>query len=239
MTPDQEEVAFISPKKFSSVPSSGILAAAGFDLKIIKRQAPPGGLEASPILGGLTRLHVWPDAFVAGPVLGAPMAVMALEELIRRGATEIVFMGLAGSLVPGLEPGDLMAPYQGLSTEGTSFHYPAPMEPSDALRQKIVAAGGIEVPIAGGTIWSTDGIFRETSSLVSKQRLSGALAVDMETTGLWAAAAFREVNLATIVVISDVLDGQEHRTGFHLPQFREGLTRAADIAWRVVSRYKE
>ena len=233
MNPDQE-VGFVAPKKFSSVPAKGILAAAGFDPKILKRLAPEGGTEPSPILGGLTRLTIWPEAFLAGPVLGAPMAVMALEELLRRGATEIIFVGLAGSLVPGLEPGDLMAPYSGLSTEGTSPHYPAPLSPDHELRRRIVAAGGIQSPIAGGTIWSTDGIFRETSSLVNKQRSAGALAVDMETTGLWAAAKFREISLATVVVISDVLDGHEHRTGFHLPQFRDGLSRAAQIAWKVV-----
>ena len=235
MNPDQE-VGFVAPKKFSGVPAKGILAAAGFDPKVLKRLAPEGGVESSPILGGLTRLNIWPEAFMAGPVLGAPMAVMALEELLRRGATEIIFVGLAGSLVPGLEPGDLMAPYSGLSTEGTSPHYPAPIFPNDELRRKIVAAGGIDNPIAGGCIWSTDGIFRETSSLVSKQRAAGALAVDMETTGLWAAAKFREINLATVVVISDVLDGHEHRTGFHLPQFKEGLSRAAEISWQVLTQ---
>lgn len=233
MNPDQE-IAFVAPKKIPGLPPRGILAAAGFDLKIFKRLAPEGGTEPGPILGGLTRLTVWPGAFLAGPVLGAPMAVMALEELLRRGATEIIFMGLAGSLVPGLEPGGLMAPCSGLSTEGTSAHYPALLSPDPILRQKIVAAGGVESPISGGSIWSTDGIFRETSSLVNKQRSAGALAVDMETTGLWAAANFRGVSLATIVVISDVLCGHEHRTGFHLPQFRQGLTRAAEIGWKVI-----
>lgn len=233
MNPDQE-IAFVAPQKNSSLPPRGILAAAGFNLKIFKRLAPEGGAESSPILGGLTGLTVWPEAFLAGPVLGAPMAVMALEELLRRGAKEIIFIGLAGSLVPGLEPGDLMAPYSGLSTEGTSAHYPALLSPNPELRQKIVAAGGSEPPIAGGLIWSTDGIFRETSSLVNKQRSAGALAVDMETTGLWAAAKFRGGSLATLVVISDVLCGHEHRTGFHLPQFRQGLNRAAGIGWKVI-----
>ncbi|MDL2260584.1 nucleoside phosphorylase [Deltaproteobacteria bacterium OttesenSCG-928-K17] len=234
MNPDQE-VAFTSSRRFTTVPPRGILAAAGFDLKLIKRLAPQDGMEPSPLLGGLTRLSIWPETFLAGPVLGAPMAVMAMEELIRRGATEIIFVGLAGSLVPGLAPGDLMAPYAGLSTEGTSQHYPADLLPDHDLRAKIVAAGGVDSPIAGGTIWSTDGIYRETAGLINRQKNAGALAVDMETTGLWAAARFREIQLATLVVISDVLDETDHRTGFHLPQFRQGLIRAADTAWRVVS----
>lgn len=237
MNPDQE-VAFTSSKRFTTVPPRGILAAAGFDLKLIKRLAPADGMEPSPLLGGLTRLSVWPETFLAGPVLGAPMAVMAMEELIRRGAMEIIFVGLAGSLVPGLAPGDLMAPYAGLSTEGTSQHYPAELLPDPQLRARIVAAGGVESPIAGGTIWSTDGIYRETAGLVESRKAAGALAVDMETTGLWAAARFREIKLATLVVISDVLDGPDHKPGFHLPQFRQGLIRAADTVWRVVSPEK-
>ncbi|MDR0882778.1 MAG: nucleoside phosphorylase [Candidatus Adiutrix sp.] len=233
--PDQE-IAFTPAKNYPPLPPRGILAAAGFDLKILARAALPG-LRQQPLLTGFTRLLAGTDAFWAGPVLGAPMAVMALESLIRRGAREIIFVGLAGSLHSDLAVGQLVCPATGLSTEGTSAHYPAPLSPARPLAEKILAAGR-PGEISRGAIWSTDGIYRETAGLVESQRARGARTVDMETTALWAAAAFRQAQLAALVVISDVLAGREHYPGFHLPQFKSGLARAADIAWRALIKPK-
>ena len=232
--PDQE-IAFTPSKSCQPLPPRGILAAAGFDLKILAKSAPRGLTQQPPPagLGPFTRLLTGVDAFWAGPVLGAPMAVMALEGLIRRGAREVIFVGLAGSLFSDLTVGQLVCPATGLSTEGTSAHYPAPLLPARPLAEKILAAGR-PGEISRGAIWSTDGFYRETAGLVESQRARGAKTVDMETTALWAAAAFRQTRLAALVIISDVLDGREHYPGFHLPQFKNGLARAADIAWRAL-----
>jgi purine-nucleoside phosphorylase len=244
LNPDRE-LAFPATAAAPSLPARGLLAAAGFDLKPLRRAAPPGLADRSPLWGGLTRLAAddgtaddgtaGGGAFLAGPVLGAPMAVMALEELSRRGAREIVFVGLAGSLTAELGPGDLFCPEAGLSTEGTSGHYPAAAIPDAGLRNRILVGdpgGGI----AGGTVWSTDAPFRETAGLTAAQRAAGAAAVEMETTALWAAAAFRGVRLAALLVISDVLTEEgRHITGFRAPRFKAGLTRAAELAWRAVT----
>lgn len=228
------EVAFPPGKSYQPLPARGLLAAAGFDLKTARRAAPSAGEDRSPLWAGLTRLTVWPEAFLAGPVLGAPMAVMALEELIRRGAREIIFLGLAGSLTADLEPGALVSPEEGLSTEGTSAHYPAPLRPDADLRGRVLdrAAPG---EIGGGSIWSTDGLFRETFGLVADQKAAGARMVDMETTALWAAAAFRRVRLTALLVISDRLDDERHHVGMRRPEFKSGLARAAELAWSVLT----
>ncbi len=230
--PDRE-LAFPAAASAPALPARGILAAAGFDLKTLRRAAPPDLADRPPFWGGLTRLAVAEETFLAGPVLGAPMAVMALEELQRRGAREVVFVGLAGSLVPGLAPGDLLCPETGLSTEGTSAHYPGSLAPDAALRNRLLGLGRDE-EIAGGAIWSTDAPFRETAGLVAARRAAGAVAVDMETAALWAAAAFRGVRLAALLVISDVVTEEGHRLGFRTPRFAAGLARAAGLAWRAV-----
>lgn len=212
------------------LPRRGLLAAAG--LPALRRLAPPGGERRPPLWGGLTALTVWPDFFLAGPVLGAPWAVLTLEELFRRGAEEIIFFGLAGGLKDELRPGDILCPEAGLSTEGTSDHYPAPLTPDPDLRRLLLAQGE---PLAGGAIWSTDAPYRETAALTAAQKAAGAAAVDMETTALWAAARFRGRRLASLLVIDDLLSRDGHRTGLDRPRFRRGLDRAARLAWRTAA----
>lgn len=243
------EAAFPPARKYQALPRRGLLAAAGFDLKVARRAAPEPLTDRPPLLAGLVRLaaSAGEETFLAGPVLGAPMAVMALEELIRRGAEEIIFIGLAGGLVhtnetqagPAWTVGDLFLPTGGLSTEGSSAHYPAPLIPDSELCSKIRQAGGDRV--IEENIWSTDAIYRETAELAAAQWSQGARAVDMECTALWAAAAFRGVRLAALLVISDILKLNlepeptlEHQTGFHQPVFKQGLTLVADTAWRAL-----
>ena len=218
------------PAPGERLPKLGLLAAAG--LPVLRRRAPAGGRRCPPLWGGLTTLTAWPDFFLAGPVLGAPWAVLTLEELIRRGAEDLIFFGLAGGLAAGLRPGDILCPESGLTTEGTSVHYPAPLAPDPDLRRLLLAQGE---PLAGGPVWSTDAPCRETASLVTALKAAGAAAVDMETTALWAAARFRGRRLAALLVIDDLLSEAGHRTGLDRPRFRGGLDRAARLAWRAAS----
>ena len=226
----EREPAFPPPAGAEPLPKRGLLAAAG--LAALRRWAPPGGLSRPPLWGGLTTLTAWPDFFLAGPVLGAPWAVLTLEELIRRGAEDFIFFGLAGGLTDGLRPGDILCPEGGLATEGTSVHYPAPLRPDPDLRSRLLDQGE---PLSGGAVWSTDAPYRETAALVAAMKAAGAAAVDMETTALWAAARFRRRRLAALLVIDDLLTEDGHRQGLDRPGFRQGLNRAARLAWRAAT----
>lgn len=228
--PDQE-VSFFPAATPKPLPEKAVLGAMGF--LGLRHALPAQGREEPPLFRGMTTLVTGPDWVLAEPVLGGPMAVMALEELSRRGVRDCIFLGLAGSLTPELQPGDLWCPGAGLSTEGTSAHYPAALEPDSGLHRQILRqadAAGLQV--RDGWHWSTDGFYRETITLVERHRRAGALAVDMECTGLWAAARFRGVRLAALMVISDLLHDGQHHLGFDLPEFHRGLRRAAALAWR-------
>ena len=228
----QKEVAFSAPSKYPPSLKKGILVAAGFDMQILRKLAPHNLATKPSFWGGLGGLEADDQGlFLAGPVLGAPMAVMMLEELIRRGAEEIIFLGLAGSLTPTLEVGQLVCPTTGLSTEGTSAHYPANLLPNQNLWERIMECAP---QAASGKIWSTDGVYRETVGLVGEKIEAGAQCVDMEVTALWAAAAFRQVSLASLVVISDRLEGDQHFSGFHSSSFKAGLKQAAQAAWATL-----
>ncbi len=238
------EIAFVNRPIGDKVTARGILAAPDFPVNQLRRLGPEGGRDLPPLIKGMGgNLVIWPDVFLAGPVIGAPMAVMALEELARRGAKEIVFVGSAGCLSEAMSIGTIFCPATGLSTEGASTHYPAPLEADAELRESLARAGqsaGLMKPeTRPPVIWSTDGIYRETSELIERMRAAGADAVEMECTALFAAARFRGLKLAALLVVSDQIIAYEHHTGFHHRAFKEAVRAASQLAFNVLAARAE
>jgi uridine phosphorylase len=161
------------------------------------------------------------------------MAVMTLEILIGGGAESVVFAGFAGSLSEKAESGSVFLPSSALSTEGTSSHYPAPLVPDGPLRSRLAQALGGAVNPASGAIWSTDAPLRETPALCEAFRERGALAVDMVTSALFAAAGFRGQALAAALLISDEFRDGGWRECFGDPGFKHGLKALSDAAWKA------
>ncbi len=141
--------------------------------------------------------------------IGAPAAAMTLEELIACGARTIFEVGMSGSLQTFLKPGDVVVVTEAIRDEGTSYHYFPPevrVESSPKLRDGLIRClneRGIKHSI--GPVWSTDGVYRETRGKFLKFRDAGVLAVNMETSAIFAVAKYRGVEAASAQVISDVL----------------------------------
>jgi uridine phosphorylase len=169
---------------------------------------------------------------LAGPLVGAPFAVMVLESLIAWGARRVLFMGWCGAISTGLGIGDLLVPSSAHIDEGTSAHYPPEAViscPSESLSQEIAdvcrVAGGV---VRRGGIWTTDAVFRETRDQVNRFQSRGAVAVDMETSALFTVASFRGVDLAAVLVVSDDLSSLRWRPGFKDPLFSRGREAACE-----------
>src|SRR5262249_46166617 len=64
----------------------------------------------------------YPFSVIASP-MGAPMAVMLLEQLIALGARRLLYLGFCGALHPSYRIGDLFLPVHAVREEGTSYHY--------------------------------------------------------------------------------------------------------------------
>jgi uridine phosphorylase len=174
------------------------------------------------------------DYFLAGPILGAPMSVMALEILMGGGAENVVFAGFAGSIAPELKPGDLFVPSRALSSEGTSAHYPAPLVPEAALHDRLaLALGGDAGTASEGCVWSTDAPMREIPEVRAAFRDRGAVAVDMVTSALFAAAGFRGKALAAALLVTDEFTQDGWREGFGEPDFRRNLAALSAGAWKA------
>lgn len=185
---------------------------------------------------------------IAGPVVGAPYAVMMLETLISWGAQKILFLGWCGALTRDVSFGDLVIPTAAFIDEGTSRHYtnawsgdddakggrlypngedrslPSPGFLDGVARQFPVEASSVH----HGPIWSTDGIYRETAQKVRHYRSQGALAVEMEVSALFTVGRARQVDVGAILVVSDDLSELRWRPGFKTDAFRQGRERAIE-----------
>ena len=169
---------------------------------------------------------------LAGPILGAPQAVLVLEKLIALGSRAIVVLGWCGSLQPQVRIGDWLLPTSARSEEGTSAHYPmtaSQFSPDPVLSARLkeyCELDGLSFHL--GPIWTTDAPLRETLAKVHAYGKEGLLAVEMEMSALFHVAAYRKVHLAGLLLVSDELFTLKWRPGFHSTRFKRSRRRAAE-----------
>jgi len=159
--------------------------------------------------------------------IGAPAAAFTLEEAIECGARTIFEVGVSGGIQPYFQPGDIVVVTKAIRDEGTSHHYLPPeveVEADIPLRDELterLRTKGIRHFV--GPVWSTDGAYRETRGKLRKFRDSGVLAVNMETSAIFAIAKYRAVRAASAQVISDVLTEEGWKLAFGHPSIRESI----------------
>jgi uridine phosphorylase len=162
--------------------------------------------------------------FLAGPAVGAPMAVMTLEKLIALGCKRLIISGCCGSISDNLKIGDVFIPTWAKSEEGTSGHYPHTDPPSatESLQRKIKSdLLDLGINSISGPIWTTDAPFRETSDKVKQYSSESIMAVDMEFSALCAVAEYRKVEVAAVFVVSDELSSLKWKPGFKNKLFKK------------------
>lgn len=225
------EPSLVRPVVSAQCPRLGPLAViAGVepDLRMIGEMAVADGVKGRPLYLGRLYTGIGPaNSTLAGPVLGAPQAVMLLENLLAWGARSVLFLGWCGAIAPEVAIGDLVSVCGAFCDEGTSPHYgadPGQPAPASALTGLPDAIGsGIDragVPVHDGMVWTTDAIFRETPSQVAAFRRRGAVVVDMETSALMSAAAHLGAELCCALVVSDALREGGWEKGFKSPIFQ-------------------
>jgi nucleoside phosphorylase len=125
----------------------------------------------------------YPVAAAGGSAARAEAAARALAE---RGATTLVSVGLAGALVPGLAPGDLILCDAVVLPDGGR-----------------VAATPIDLPGTRGAIAGSDAMVTDAAAKAALAARTGALAVDMESHGVARAAAALGLPLVVARVVAD------------------------------------
>ncbi|NVM20350.1 MAG: nucleoside phosphorylase [Desulfobacterales bacterium] len=228
----------VCPTKGRNDPSIGpvaVMAAMEKDLALIRRAIGIKGQAAGKILFSrlYTGVYGHQDVALAGPLLGAPYAVMVLEKLIVLGAKRILFFGWCGSIRQGLPVGDFVVPDRAVSEEGTSTHYPVNdphPRPSGAVLNAIEE--GLKersIPFHKGSVCSTDAPYRETRQKVLLLQSEGVLGVDMEVSALFTAARFRQVQIGALLVVSDELSTLRWSPGFSSRKFNRSRKIAAEV----------
>lgn len=173
------------------------------------------GAEEQDFWARLRRLPLAHGAIDGRPLsvvllpIGAPAAVIHLEELAAGGARTLIAVGSAGSLQEYAPLGAAVLPTAAIREEGTSYHYAPPQVEARphpdlvaALRDACRAHGIIPHE---GLAWTTDAPFRELTSKVRRMAERGVLAVDMEASALFVVGAARGLRVASLFIISDEL----------------------------------
>ncbi len=195
--------------------------------------------KSAPVPFFLGRLFTLENGItVAGPYLGAPCAAMVLESLIAKGVSRVVVVGWCGGMADHLKVGDIVIPDGAISDEGTSRNYMVMPKNNDfptlfphstlstSLKSSFDDNG---VTYHAGTIWTTDAIYRETPKKVEFFRNRGAIAVEMECSALFSVAAYRNIDLAATLIVSDTLAKGEWEPGFRRKQFKNARRKVLDI----------
>jgi len=172
--------------------------------------------------------------------IGAPAAAFTLEEAIACGATTIFEIGLSGGLQAFLKPADMVVVTEAIRDEGTSYHYLPPevkVESSARLRETLITClNERKIRHFVGPVWSTDGAYRETVGKFRRFRDGGVLAVNMETSAIFAVAKYRNVETASAQVISDILTENGWLQAFHDQSVRESTEALLKAVLEALSK---
>ena len=136
--------------------------------------------------------------------IGAPSAVIALEELVQGGVRQLIRVGSTGSLQPQVGLGDLVVVEGAVRDDGASLAYLPAGYPACAdialqhgLLDAIRRAGH---PLHHGLIRSHDAFYRDDEDAVcALWHRRGILAADMESGALLAVGRYRGVRVAAVL----------------------------------------
>jgi nucleoside phosphorylase len=144
-------------------------------------------------------------------------AIGGLDELFALGARACVSIGGAGAITTEVPVGSVLVPAQALADDGVACHYvgPARYVSGDVALTAALCAAAVEsvacVPVA--RVWTTTAHFRQTVSRLEAFRQEGCVAVDNESAGTFAVAAYRGAAAARVLVVGDTIAGGR----FHVP----------------------
>lgn len=170
---------------------------------------------------------------------GAPAAVAVVEELIALGTRRIVTVGTAGALLPQSAIADVLTCHQAVRDDGISGHYlpagqfaAADSTLTDRLESMLTRRG---VPHQPARTWTTGAIYRETEAAIDHYARLGVAAVEMEAAAVFAVGEFRQIPVASVMVIADILPALPWRPQWSSPLVLDALVKAYETAVDVLN----
>ena len=172
---------------------------------------------------------------ILGCVVGAPFAVLIAEELFACGCRALISLTSAGQIVPAGNPPYFVVIDRALRDEGTSYHYAAPSDYSEAdARLVATALAALKAKCLHaivGSSWTTDAPFRETAAAIEAAQSKGVLAVEMEAAALYAFAKSTGARVLCLAHVTNTMGqlGQDFEKGES-----EGTSDALQILETIV-----
>ncbi len=162
----------------------GIITGLAFETKLVSKLSHEMNWEADA-----------PEVRCIG--MGGGGARAAAEELAALGVQGLVSFGVAGGLDPALKAGTLVVPETVLDGSGQSWPVDA------AWRERMLACAGDGPEIAGGALLAGAGLLTTVAAKQAARRQSGAIAADMESAAIAAAANESGLRFAAVRAVSD------------------------------------
>ena len=187
---------------------------------------------------GFTGTYKGVPVSVQGSGMGIPSIGIYSYELFHfYGVENIIRIGTAGSLQPGLRIGDLVLAQGACTNSGyaTQFGLPGTMAPIASwslLKDAWDAAREKDCPCTVGNVLSSD-CFYDASSPAKKWADMGVLAIEMEAAALYLNAIHAGKNALAILTVSDeVFTGRETTA----QERQTSFTRMMEVALETAVR---
>ena len=164
--------------------------------------------------------------------MGGPSAAIVISELADLGALTMVRVGTCGALQSDLELGELIVATEAIGDDGTSRALGAGdrVPASPAVLEALMASTGAR----GGPVASTDLFYDDPREPERAWVAGGALAVEMESSTLFALAARRGFAAGAVLVVTDLLAPERVRIGSD--ELRAAEHRLGDAALAGLTR---
>jgi uridine phosphorylase len=163
--------------------------------------------------------------------VGSSFAVLLAEELFVSGCQLLINITSAGQISNVQSPPYFILVDRALRDEGTSYHYLAPSDYSDAppalLDGLVGAFDDLDLDVLQGPTWTTDAPFRETDQAIEAMRARGLLAVEMENAALY---AFAQARNKAVVCLAHVTNQMGQIEG----DFEKGAADGTTDALKVI-----
>lgn len=167
------------------------------------------------------------------PAYGASRAVEPVHVLATCGTPVAVQIGSCGGLQPQVRTGDVVVSTQATIGEGASQYYGG-SGAAAADRGLVQEVTGLlaGLPVHVGPTVTTSALLAQPPELVAAWAAAGHLAVDMETSAVFSAAAALGVRAVSMLFVWDELPGRSWTDAFSVEETR-AHERAAAAVYRA------
>ena len=178
-------------------------------------------------------------AIVGNFGIGGPASCHLLEILIAAGVENYVMLGHCGGLQKSNAVGTIVLCEKAIRDEGLSYHYLADGQfayPSGELTKVLQEElQKRKAKFVRGSTWTIDSMYRETIDEIRHYEKEGVATVEMEAASMFAVAQFREVKIAGLFVVSDLVTFEEWKEYLHAKDTTNAIIQTLTVAKDVLS----